>query len=155
MADFDDLGCDTPDRGRCADHWPVPPADFDDLCCDGCGSQRIEHFQTSNGTWHNRCRGCQRVTEYIPSRAEIAAACQAIREARPWQAFEDDDERTLRWAEAALLDEDGHFHDGHFDEEGDDPEGEADWDSCGPFLMDRACPGLVKPEQRPAIRRAG
>jgi len=79
--------------------------DFDDLCCDHCGNRHIEHFQTRDGQWHNRCQGCGRVTEYIPTRAEIAAACEAIRAARPWQSYDDADERLLRLAEAVLGDD--------------------------------------------------
>ena len=81
-------------------------ADFDDLCCDHCGSRHIEHFLGEGSQWHNRCQGCGRVTEYIPTRAEIAAACEAIRAARPWQDYDDADERLLRLAEAVLSGDD-------------------------------------------------
>ena len=73
---------------------------FHDLCCEGCGSQAIGHFQTADGEWRNRCRECGDETEYVPNQAEIAAACEVIRAQRPWQLFNDDEERLLRLAEA-------------------------------------------------------
>ncbi|GEM_PF-1756732 len=114
--------------------------DFDDLCCDHCGNRHIEHFQTRDGQWQNRCQGCGRVTEYIPTKAEIAAACEAIRAARPWQSYNDADERLLRLAEAVLGSDDWDDEDDDFD--------------AAPAVhrMNRAA---VKAEACPAVRRAG
>ncbi len=69
---------------------------FADLSCGQCGVRDIAHFQNPHGEWRNRCQSCGHETEYLPTQAEIAAACEAIRAARPWQTDNDDDERAMR-----------------------------------------------------------
>lgn len=65
-------------------------SEFDDLRCTACGAPAdcIQHIQQPQccprtgralePVWRNRCTACATVSEYIPTRAEIAAECQRI-----------------------------------------------------------------------------
>ena len=54
-----------------------------ELCCENCGSTRWLHFYGPDARghvrWQNRCLGCRRVGEYLPTREEIRRECEAIR----------------------------------------------------------------------------
>jgi hypothetical protein len=85
-----------------------------DLCCDRCGGVVFQHFLGPNRRgrrrWQNRCASCGRVSDYVPTPAEIQAQCRELRSGQ--LALDDEQEKTWRRAAVPL---------------GRDEEGDEDW----------------------------
>lgn len=79
LADAERLGLD-PDEVQ-----PLPEFDEDaerdlDLHCERCGSQRIENIDRPLPEEpYNHCLDCGLISEYVPTRATLAAVCAEMR----------------------------------------------------------------------------
>src|SRR5882724_2167297 len=88
-----------------------------DLCCDRCGGTAFSHFfgpdRRGRRCWQNRCDGCGRASEYVPTRSEIERQCRELRDPMAPIALDDEHEKLSR----RRVDSAERGHD--FDEEGD------------------------------------
>ena len=71
-----------------------------DLCCDRCGGVTFCHFfgpdHRGRRRWQNRCEGCGRVSEYVPTRSEIETQCRELRDQQALIALDDEHEKLWR-----------------------------------------------------------
>src|SRR5215813_6670738 len=78
-----------------------------DLCCDRCGGTAFSHFfgldRRGRRCWQNRCDGCGRASEYVPTRSEIESQCRELRGPLAPLALDDEQEKLWR-REASLAD---------------------------------------------------
>jgi hypothetical protein len=92
--------------------------DTSDWRCDRCGSNAVTHFlarDKQGERWWNRCKRCRRVSEYLPTRAEIERECRLIRAAQGHALLDDEQER--RWRQnqvSGVSDQESVWHDPDF-----------------------------------------
>jgi hypothetical protein len=71
-----------------------------DLCCERCGATAFSHFfgadRRGRRCWQNRCAGCGRASEYVPTRSEIASQCRELRAVQPLTPLDDEEEKLWR-----------------------------------------------------------
>jgi hypothetical protein len=77
-----------------------------DWCCGRCGGSGVAHFfgpdVRGRKRWQNRCLSCGRVSEYLPTRAEIEGECQVLRRQQGHIEINDEQEKLWREHEGQL-----------------------------------------------------